>query len=136
MTTSLTPKERFRISGIFSIVLLLMTLTFIGFFFANPFGSGFTFLGLIQAISTLGWISLIVVPPFVLYPRKDANPAKSVWFLIATLLWPASVLAIRITLLVQSGNPYLGYLVQYPLFLFSDIFVPVVYILIWRGSRR
>jgi len=46
------------------------------------------------------------------------------------------MLLIRATLLIQTSNPYLGYLVQYPIFIFSDILVPVVYLAVWAQLRQ
>jgi predicted membrane protein len=55
-----------------------------------------------------------------------------VTFLLSVLAWPAMLIAIRVLLLVETGDAYLNYLLTYPLFIFTDILVPVIYVFIWR----
>jgi hypothetical protein len=128
-------KQAAQISMLIGIVLVLMTLTFMKFFFFNPFLGGFNILGVFQFVSIIGWIALVLVPPVILNLRRTFTKNMSLILLIATFIWPAAVVLIRITLLIEVGNPYLTYLVQYPLFLFSDIVVPVIYFVIWKRLK-
>lgn len=116
-------------------MLLLVCLTFFGFFFNNPLQSGSNALTVTQFVSEFAWALLIVVPPLALALGKW-NTFTKTSFLIAALFWPVTLIVIRIILGIQVGNPYLGYLITYPIFIFTDILVPVMYVLIWVLINR
>ena len=114
-----------------SSLLFLVTLTFFGFFFTDPLQYGTTALALAQYISQFAWVILIVIPPILLSLKSWTGFVKAL-FLVAVLAWPAMLIVIRVLLLVETGDPYLNYLMTYPLFIFTDILVPVIYVFIWR----
>ena len=118
-----------------SLVLTLVCLTFIPFFFSDPFQSGINPLTVTQFISGLGWILLVLVPPIILAIGRWNGFTKTS-FLIAALLWPVTLIAIRIILGIQLGNPYLGYLITYPIFIFTDVLVPAIYALLWVRMNK
>ncbi len=118
-----------------SSLLVLVTLTFLGFFFTDPLQYGLTALAVTQFISQFFWLVLIVVPP-VLISFRSWNPLIKTVFLVAVLAWPVVLIVIRALLLIQTGDAYLSYLVAYPIFIFTDLLVPVIYVFIWiqRGK--
>lgn len=136
MSAPFTRREAFFLSLTCSVVLIFVTLMFPSFFFAPPFAAGVTALSVFQLLSTFGWIALIVIPPIVFGVPRPLTGLGSGLLLIGALLWPASVIAIRFALLSMVGNPYLGYLVQYPIFFFSDLLVPALYVVMWRLLTR
>lgn len=52
------------------------------------------------------------------------------------MLWPASIVINQITLFVMDGVWYSGYLIQYPIFILTDILMPIFLIFIWQFLRE
>jgi len=136
MFTTISRESAARMSLIIGAVLALMTFTFPTFFFFSPFAAGFSILGVFQLVSIVGWFALVIVPPVLLATKLNFAGAIRALFFVSVIMWPAAMLLIRATLLIQTSNPYLGYLVQYPIFIFSDILVPIVYLVVWAKLRQ
>jgi hypothetical protein len=51
------------------------------------------------------------------------------------LIWPASLVLSHVTLYLQNGVWYTGYLIQYPIFVLTDIVLPIFLMLIWEVLR-
>lgn len=118
-----------------AMALFLISLTFLGFFFSDPLHSGVTGLALVQFIAQFAWV-LLVVGPAVLISLPVWNKAVSIGFLVVTFLWTAILIIIRLLLLIQTGDPYLGYLFTYPVFIFTDILAPLTLLFIWFTRNR
>ena len=114
-----------------SLVLVLMTATFPAFFFYATFANGISMLSIGQALTQVAWVALIVVPPAVaFFAQKHSKAARNV-LIFGGLFWPGTLVLVHVTLAVTTGNPYLSYLLQYPIFLFSDVLLPIF--LVWRA---
>ncbi len=124
-----------NLSYVISVVLVLVCLTFFGFFFNDPLQAGLSALTVTQFSSQFAWVFLVIGPPLLLSLGRWDTLTKTV-FLVTALFWPATLLLIRIVLTVQVGDPYLGYLVTYPIFIFTDILVPGLYVWIWVAVVR
>mgnify|MGYP000455707615 CR=1 FL=1 len=123
-----------RISALISLVMVLHVLTYKSFFFINPFSAVTPWLAFEQVLSMLGWISLILAPPLLLL-YKEKLGRFNLFFLLSWLIWPVAIVLIRVSLLASTGNAFVGYLSTYPIFIFSDIVVPVIYFMMWRRLR-
>lgn len=119
-----------NLSYLVSLVLVLVCLTFFGFFFNDPLQTGATALTVTQLVSEFAWVILIIVPPLLL-SINNWNAFTKTALLGAAIFWPVTLVTIRILLLAELGNPYLGYLVTYPIFIFTDILVPAAYVWTW-----
>lgn len=123
-----------RLSLIISVALALQILTFPTFFFLNPFMNSLSILLTVAQISTVvGWIVILIVPPVLVALRKRVGKHFTLYLSIAALVWPAALLLVRFAVLSLTGDPAINYLFNYPIFIFSDIIVPVIY---WRMARR
>lgn len=83
-----------------------------------------------------GWV-LLCAGPIAIAVRMllvDDAPLKYLWFV--ALLYPASVLAIQITLYVQNNRWYFDYLQKNPWFAATDIVVPIGLLLVDRVVRN
>lgn len=94
------------------------------FFIFNPFGPGFTVLGLLQAISTAGWIITICLPLIHWIVRVLEAPRGIL--IAAVLVWPISLLVIRAFMGLVTGNPGFNYLVTSPIFIITDFVAPAL----------
>lgn len=118
------------ISAINSVLLVLIALSFSKYFFFAPSATNPT-LAVFQVIYLTGWILLAALPPVVLL--FVANPGRLVKSLLiaAVSIFPFAAIADHITLAASYGDPYLGYLVNYPILFVSHAVIPVIYILIF-----
>lgn len=123
-----------RLSLIISGVLLLQILTFPTFFFLNPFANSLSILLTVAQVATMiGWIVLLLAPPLLIALRERVGKRFTLYLSIAALVWPAALLIVRFAVLSLTGDPAINYLFNFPIFIFSDIAVPILY---WRLARR
>jgi hypothetical protein len=123
-----------RLSLVISGVLVFQILTFPTFFFLNPFSNSLSvFLTVAQIATMVGWILLLIAPPVLLALRETIGKNFTLYLSIVALVWPAALLLVRFAVLSLTGDPAINYLFNYPIFMFSDIVVPILY---WRMARR
>lgn len=124
-----------RITSVLSsAVLVLMTWTYSKFFFFDYFYSEAPGLIVAQIAALVSWFVLILVPPVAV--SIGGLPVRaSAWLLIVSggLRFVAQ-LWVHVVLLNLTGNFYADYLVAYPLFLFSDLLLPILYVIV--GFRK
>ena len=125
----------FFISLTISVVFALVVLTYKSFFFINPFSALTPWLAGEQVFSMIGWIFFIFVLPLVQLFRNRFRILESL-ALVSWVLWPAALILIHLSLLVTTGNAFLDYLVTYPIFFFTDVIAPVIYLFMWLTQRR
>lgn len=138
------PEDHSRIShrlvvggiGLFiSLLIGMVVLTFPRFFLFNPMAEGDPIRALELSISSLGWILLLVGPAIILI-RYGTGSSSLIRFLpYVALIWPISLIVSHITLFLQKGTWYTGYLIQYPIFVLTDILLPVFLIYLWDVLR-
>jgi hypothetical protein len=123
-----------RLSVIVSAVLALQILTFPTFFFLNPLSNSLSvFLTIAQISSMVGWIVLLAAPPLLIALRERVGKRFNLFLAIAALIWPVALVLVRFAVLALTGDPAINYLFNYPIFIFSDVVVPILY---WRMARR
>jgi hypothetical protein len=116
-----------RIFILNSLFFLGVVLNYPGFFIYNPFAAGFTILGLLQSISTAGWI-LTVCLPLINWMIRLMGAGMG-GLIISILVWPISLLIIRGFLAMVYGDAGFQYLVSSPVFFVTDYIAPAL--LIW-----
>jgi hypothetical protein len=122
--------------GIFvSALFWLVVATYPTFFFFNPFAEKDSLRATLLAISTVGWL-LISIGPALLFSLYALGYPRALRLLpIAALVWPASLLVNHISLAIQKGQWYTGYLLDYPIFVATDILLPVLLMAVWAELR-
>lgn len=122
--------------GLFiSLLIGSLVLTFPRFFLFNPLAEGDPIRAIELSISSVGWILLLLGPALVLI-RYGSGDSSLIRFLpVIALVWPISLAASHITLFLQKGTWYTGYLIQYPIFVLTDILLPVFLIYLWDVLR-
>ena len=123
-----------QLSLIVSCALVLQILTFPNFFLLDPFSNTLgKFLAGAQLAAVTGWIVLVFVPPILTALRTRIGRRFSLYLAIPASIWPSALLLVGFTHLVLTGNPDADYHVKTPIFLFSDVVVPVLY---WSMARH
>lgn len=121
-----------------SLFFLGVVITYPGFFIFNPFAPGFTVLGLLQSVSTAGWIITICLP--LISWVVDVTNAPKGLLAVSILIWPISLLMIRLFMGLLTGNFGFQYLFSTPVFFITDLISPIL--LAWwvltdsRKTRR
>ena len=117
-----------------SVVFGLVVFSYKEFFLFNPLETSPTWLSILQLISVIGWISLLIVSPLlVLTSRGKSSYTRLIR--ASALLWPGSLLLIHIGLFITTNNAYLGYLLEKPIFIFTDILVPLTYVYAFKAAE-
>lgn len=122
--------------GIFvSALFWLVVATYPTFFLFNPFAEKDVLRAAVLTFSTVGWllISTGTVILFVLYALGHARALRLLP--IIALTWPLSLLINHVTLFIQKGQWFTGYLLDYPIFIATDILLPVLLIAVWTELR-
>jgi len=122
--------------GLFiSIFMTVLVLTFPRFFLFNPMAEGDPTRALELSVSSVGWL-LLLIGPAVILMRYSTGRFTLIRFLpFVALVWPISLIANHVTLFLQKGVWYTGYLIQYPIFVLSDIVLPIFLIFLWDILR-
>ena len=122
--------------GLFiSLFVGLVVLTFPRFFLFNPMAEGDPVRAIELTVSSIGWILLLLGPAIVLIRYGSGNSSLVKFLPIIGLIWPLSLIASHITLFLQKGTWYTGYLIQYPVFVLTDILLPIFLIYLWDVLR-
>ena len=87
-------------------------------------------------ISTFGWISLSTLVPILLFVFAEGMRKARHLVLFLALIYPLSLIASQITIYLQTGSPYLTYLIDFPVFIFTDIILPIIVVLIWIDLKE
>ena len=107
----------------------MVVLSFRDYFLFVPFKNGVDFLSVMGALSIVGWVLLILGPPFLLANRTVPWGNSRVWLLIATsTLWTFSTLLIKIYGLIAFGQFWGTYLIYYPILFLVEWVLPIFYV--------
>jgi hypothetical protein len=130
--------HRLAIGGIgvfISFLIAVVVLTFPKFFLFNPLAEGNGVRAFELTVSSFGWVLLLIGPAIVLV--RYASGYKNLIGLLPfiALVWPVSLIVSHVTLFLQQGVWYTGYLIQYPIFVLTDIVLPIFLLYIWEILR-
>jgi len=113
----------------------LIVFTFPSFFFVNPFGTPGFLRTVNLLLSLAGWLVLSTAPTIMLM-LYAAGRRRAIRFLpVAALLWPTSLILSHLVVYRDTKTWYGTYLIDYPIFGFTDIALPVMLVLLWSRLR-
>ncbi|MFM1993794.1 MAG: hypothetical protein RL537_483 [Actinomycetota bacterium] len=109
--------------------------TYSEFYFVNPFAQQNPALIVSQALLVLGWVSISTVAPIVLF-QFGSGMSKIIALLpYAVLVWPVAIGISQIVNIATTGQDYLRYLIETPIFLVTDLLIPVALFSLWLRLR-
>ena len=124
---------------LFLAVGVLGTLTFAttilsyqDFFLFNPLESTDPTRRVFLFLTTVGWVTSLIGPLAVLILNALGKPKAVQLLPWLALAWPVSLIINHLALLIQTHKVFLGYLGVYPIFIVTDIALPILYVLIAR----
>jgi hypothetical protein len=107
-------------------------LTYQDFFLFNPLESEDPTRRIFLLLTTVGWVTSLVGPIVVLLLNTLGKPSATQLLALFALAWPVSLIINHLALLIQTHKLFLGYLGVYPIFIVTDIALPLLYVLIAR----
>jgi hypothetical protein len=119
------------LGAIIMLVFWLSIATFPEFFFFNPTGNSDVLRRAELIFSTIGWILMSTAVPIVLYLYSHGRKKLLALLPYLAAIWPLSLSVAQLTTYIQTGSFYLEYLINFPIFIFTDIATPIIVMIIW-----
>ncbi len=102
------------------------------FFIFNPFDETWLIRQVALILSLIGWVAISTVPSVVLFMYAAGNSRGLKLLPFVATLWPLSVAVNQILLYIRDQTWYFDYLINYPIFIATDILLPVLLFVLWR----
>ena len=118
------------------IVYWLIVATLPDFFFINPTGEELQLRRAQLILSTLGWILMSTAAPIALFLYASGYHKARHILPYTALVWPVSLLISQATVYILDGAFYFEYLFKFPIFIYTDIVLPIFILLIWHDLRE
>ena len=83
----------------------------------------------------IGWFSISTLAPIVLFQFGAGKYRTIAAMPYVVAVWPVSILVAQIERIVTTGQSYLSYLIDTPLFLATDLIIPLALISLWLRLR-
>jgi hypothetical protein len=123
----------------FSLFLLvfywLVVATYPAFFFFNPFEDPSPIRQAFLMISLGSWLLISLAPAIILVLYAAGKPQGLRLLPLVALMWPSSVVANQLLLLVRDGRTYFDYLLNHPIFIATDIVLPLLLLVLYRDLK-
>ena len=123
------------IGSMMLIVYWLIIATLPDFFFVNPTGEATQLRRAELILSTIGWVLSSTVAPILLFLYASGLHRARNFLPLTALLWPISLFISQSTSYIVDGAFYLDYLINYPVFIYTDIVLPIFILMIWWDLR-
>lgn len=109
-------------------------MTFPGFYFVNPLVEQ-PLRAATLVLLIIGWVSISTFAPIVLF-QFGAGRYRLISVLpYVVAIWPLSIAVAQIERAVTTGQNYVSYLIETPLFLATDLIIPLTLIALWLRLR-
>jgi hypothetical protein len=119
-----------------SSIIGTVVATYPSFFLFNPLESMDAWRVITLTLTSVGWLTLFFGPLLVL-ALNALGKSRAVRFLPwVALAWPVALIINHLALLIQTHKLFLGYLFVYPVFMITDILLPLVYLAIYSYLKR
>jgi hypothetical protein len=123
------------IGSMMLIVYWLIIATLPDFFFINPTGEATQLRRAELILSTIGWALSSTVAPILLFMYASGVHRARNFLPLTALLWPISLFISQSTSYILDGTFYLDYLLKYPIFIYTDLVLPLFILMIWWDLR-
>lgn len=114
----------------------LIIATLPDFFFINPSGTASEVRRAELVLSTIGWVLISTGAPILLFCYSAGLRGARRYLPITALWWPISLLISQVTVYILDGAFYFNYLIKYPIFIFTDVVLPIFVMMLWHDLRE
>ena len=133
MTRETKLRSRFEyMASTFGIVIFAIywgvITTFSEFYLINPFTQNSPWLVFSQSLMILGWVSISTVAPILLFQFGSGSYGVISLLPYFVAIWPISIGVSQVVNIALTGQNYLRYLIDTPLFLVTDLVIPIALI--------
>lgn len=115
------------------IIYWLMIFTYPNFFIFRPNEEPELIRQLALWLCLIGWLLAAIATPMLLFAASGGNKISLRFIPVTAMWWPASLIFSQLTIIYLTGESYLNYLVDYPIFLITDIAIPLL--VMWKWSQ-
>ncbi len=131
MKQNSTSKNSVMIAAIGATTYLLVFLTYAQFFTFVPSSQENLGFGYLLVTSSVCWLLAMLVPLVSWMIGTTFSRWKTVAYFSGVFAWPVSVVIIQSYLVMTAGTQFFDYLLNYPIFILTDLVYPVAYLLLW-----
>jgi hypothetical protein len=118
------------------ICFWLIIATLPDFFFIDPSGTASEVRRAELVFSTIGWVLISTGAPILLFCYSAGMRGARRFLPVTALWWPISLLISQVTVYILDGAFYFDYLINYPIFIFTDVVLPVFVMMLWYDLRE
>jgi len=118
------------------VIYWLMVFTFQDFFLFDPTEATGFFREATLWLALAGWLVAAVGTPITLLLVSQGSIRALNFLPFTALLWPVSVMLAQVSAYADTGESYLGYLLDYPVFVVTDIALPALILVKWSRMRE
>lgn len=118
------------------IIYWAVIFTYTDFFWFQPWESSEVVRQISLWLCLVGWIVASIGTPLALFAIAAGSKRALNFVPITALWWPASVLISQVVVYTETGESYLGYLFTYPIFLLTDIALPIFLLIKWSRLKE
>jgi hypothetical protein len=123
--------------GLMVLLTFWLTIaTFPDFFFFNPLENTDTVRRVSLVLSSIGWIFTSTLLPLVLFIYSLGGTRLVKFIPPLALAWPISLIIAQFTTFTQSGSFYFQYLIDFPIFIFTDLAIPLITMIVWFDLKK
>jgi hypothetical protein len=118
------------------LVFWLIVLTFPSFFLFNPFNEADSLRQYELLASTIGWIGISTGTPILLFLYAAGFRRARLVLPFVALLYPISLIVSQLTIYNRTGETYISYLWNFPVFIFTDLLLPIFILFIAHDLKE
>jgi hypothetical protein len=118
------------------VIYWLMVLTYQDFFLFDPSQSSGLFRQFTLWLCLAGWLVAAAGTPILLLLASQGSLRALSFVPLTVLWWPMSVVLAQISAYAESGEGYLDYLFDYPIFVLTDLALPAFLLVKWSRMRE
>lgn len=118
------------------IIYWVMVFTYKDFFLFNPMAASGLGREIVLWLCLAGWLLASTASPIAIWLSANGSMVAFRLVPIFALLWPISILISQLTLWITTGQTYFGYIVTYPIFIVTDVALPVLVLVKWVRVYR
>lgn len=118
------------------IIYWLMVLTYQNFFLFNPTESSGIFRQATLWLCLAGWLVAAAGTPILMLLASQGSLRALNFIPLTVLWWPISVVLAQISAYAETGEGYLDYLFDYPIFVLTDLALPAFLLVKWSRMRE
>jgi len=115
------------------LIYWLMVFTYPNFFIFRPGDQIYFVRELALWFCLIGWLLAAIATPMLLFAASGGNQISLKFIPITAMWWPASLIFSQLTNIYLTGQNYLSYLIDYPIFILTDFALPVL--VLWKWSQ-